>query len=627
MQLAELRGVLPLLLSAPKGDTHAERMESFYRPQADSYDATRERFLHGRDVLIRECARLAPQGGVWVDVGGGTARNVLEMRKYRDLSTFERIYLVDISPSMCRVARAALDHHRITNAEVICADAAQFTPPVPASLVTFSYSLSMMPEYYRVLDHVFTWLAPAGYFGVVDFFVPRCDDAPERSTVGYAGRWLWRAWFDLDRIDIGPERRNYLEHHLDAVFDCDAKARIAWAPMLEVPYYVSIKSPRPAPVAKKPRFSYRARKPRGSWRFGKTFIYNISWEDPVLDKNHLGIGAGDRVLTLTSGGCNAFEWLLEDVEQVTAVDMNPCQNFLMELKCAAIGLLDEADIWKMLGEGRHERIRPLFERELKQHLSPAAREFWQKRLHYFDDGLYNHGGTGQGTGLIRKLVRRIAREEGDSVIDRFLAARSIDEQQQLWRTTVRPILIESGLLGAMANPMMLWLCIGVPRHQWAQVVDGRRAEEYFDAVGSGLFANSLVGDNYFWRWFFTGKFEPQCCPNYLRPENLRRLRDGRLSRLQVKHGTYLAAAREGRHSKLILGDHLDWFGPRRVESVVEELGRSMAAETRLSFLTSSTAPAHAGHFRRRGFQVDRRAAMTPYMDRANTYEGYYVVRR
>lgn len=602
-------------------------MESFYRAQADSYDLTRENFLHGRDLLIKECARLAPQGGVWIDVGGGTARNIVEMKKHRELSSFERIILVDISPSMCRVAEEAIAREGIRNAEVVCADAGTYVPPSLATLVTFSYSLSMIPDYHRVIDNAVSWLAPHGRFGICDFFVPRRDESLEKATVGYAGRWLWRAWFDLDRIDVGPERRAYLEHRLGALFDCDAKARISWAPMLKVPYFVSVKTPKAAISAGKPQFRYRTRMPRGSWRFGKTFIYNISFEDPELDKKHLHIGSGDRVLTLTSGGCNALEWLVEGAERVTTVDLNPCQNFLLELKCAAIALLDDHDVWKLLGVGRHPRIRQLFERELAWHLSLPAREFWRKRLHYFDDGLYNHGGTGAGTGLIRKAVGLWSKVQDDSLIDRFMSARTIDEQQELWKTRVRPILVESGLLGAMANPMMLWLCIGVPRHQWAQVIEGRSAEDYFDAVGTGLFANTLVGNNYFWRWFFTGQFEPECCPRYLRPESLRALRDGRLARLQVKHGTFLNAAREDGHTKLILGDHLDWFGARRVEKVVGELSEAIAPGAQLSFLTSSTRPAHAQFFERRGFRVEQRASMKPFMDRANTYEGYYLVTR
>jgi S-adenosylmethionine:diacylglycerol 3-amino-3-carboxypropyl transferase len=306
--------------------------------------------------------------------------------------------------------------------------------------------------------------------------------------------------------------------------------------------------------------------------------------------------------------------------------VNPAQNFLMELKCAAIYALDPADIWKVLGEGRHPRIRTIFEQELQWHLSPPARDYWRARLHYFDAGLYRHGGTGRGLSLVRKGAQLLAGAER-SILERFVDSRSIEEQHELWRTRVRPILVESGLLRTLANPAALWFSIGVPRHQWAQVIEGRSPEAYFDAVGEAVFSHSLVRTNHFWRWFFTGEFVPECCPRFLKPENLEKLKDGRLARLEVRHGTFLAAAREGRHDKLILGDHLDWYAPHAVERVIEELCQAIDEGAKLSFLTSSTAPRYAAHFRQRGFAVDKCAQMRPHMDRCNTYEGYYIVSR
>lgn len=594
------------LLHPIRGKTQAERMESFYENQAASYDATRRGFLHGREVLMRECARLTPPGGIWVDVGGGTASNVVAMRRYRQLETFDRIYVVDISPAMCQTARGALQREGIANVEVICADAAVFSPPASAALITFSYSLSMIPDYRSAIDQALSYLSPEGRFGVVDFF----------------GLGLWRSWFNIDHIDVGPERRAYLERHLDTLFDSDAKAPIKWFPLLKVPFYISVKGPKPAAIPGRPRFVYDKR-PRGGWRFGNTFIYNISFEDPDLDRRHLSIGAGDHVLMLTSGGCNAFEWLMADA-RVTAVDINPCQNFLMELKCAAIEVLDDSDIWKLLGEGRHEDGPRIFQQELQWRLSPSARDFWRRRLRHFKDGMHNHGGVGSAARLLRTLVRLTSRK-GHSLIDRLMAARSVDEQVDLWRTRLRPILVESGLLRVMANPILLWFWIGVPRHQWKQVVHGRRLETYLDNVCGGLVANTSISQDYFWRWFWTGRFERDICPAYLRADNICRLKDGRLSRLQVKHSTFLQEIRNGRFTKLILGDHLDWFGPHEIEHVVDEVARSLEPEAKLSFLTSSAAPAYAEHFRRRGWNVEQRGAMAPYMDRMNTYEGYYIV--
>ena len=50
----------------------------------------------------------------------------------------------------------------------------------------------------------------------------------------------------------------------------------------------------------------------------------------------LKICKDDTVLTLTSGGCNALNLVLHGAGRVLAVDCNPAQSALLELKTVAI---------------------------------------------------------------------------------------------------------------------------------------------------------------------------------------------------------------------------------------------------------------------------------------------------
>jgi S-adenosylmethionine:diacylglycerol 3-amino-3-carboxypropyl transferase len=50
----------------------------------------------------------------------------------------------------------------------------------------------------------------------------------------------------------------------------------------------------------------------------------------------LRVGKGDACLTLTSGGCNAINMCLQGATSVTAVDCNPAQSALLEMKAIAI---------------------------------------------------------------------------------------------------------------------------------------------------------------------------------------------------------------------------------------------------------------------------------------------------
>jgi len=232
------------------GDTHKERLESFYGPQAHVYDNFRARFLHGRVGMLRACAREMQklqnhEGLVWVDLGGGTGQNVETMAKFCDLSLFKKVYVVDICGPLCDIARKTVAKHGWTNVEVVEADVCEYKPEAtPATLVTFSYSLSMIPPFLDAVDQALSYLDPAvGILGVADFYTSFKYDTTERQH-GYLTRWFWRSIFDLDGIDLGPERRHYLDHMCEKVYEENQTGYIPYVPLLRVPYYIWLGRPK-----------------------------------------------------------------------------------------------------------------------------------------------------------------------------------------------------------------------------------------------------------------------------------------------------------------------------------------------------------------------------------------------
>lgn len=191
------------LSSLAKSGDHASRLEKFYGPQAKQYDSFRSKFLWGREPLLAACAARLEQKKVWVDLGGGTGENVLLMSKYMNLADFDKIYVVDLCPSLCEVARKKLAD--IPNVHVVEGDATEFTPSEQtASLITFSYSLSMIPPFHAAVDRAVSYLHPeAGILGVADFFVSnKFDQLPLRQH-SYLKRVFWQSIFDQDGIYLG----------------------------------------------------------------------------------------------------------------------------------------------------------------------------------------------------------------------------------------------------------------------------------------------------------------------------------------------------------------------------------------------------------------------------------------
>ena len=94
---------------------------------------------------------------------------------------------------------------------------------------------------------------------------------------------------------------------------------------------------------------------------GHNLIYNTCWEDPALDRVALGLGPSDRVVVITSAGCNALDYLLAGAGEVNAVDLNPRQNALLEFKAAAIRGLDYDSFFELFGNGQSPHARAMYQ--------------------------------------------------------------------------------------------------------------------------------------------------------------------------------------------------------------------------------------------------------------------------
>lgn len=231
---ALLKVLYRLALAPIRGESHAERLESFYRDQADLYDRSRAGLLRGRRELMEMLP--VPDAGVWAEMGGGTGANLEHLGQRRP--RLSKVYLVDLSPSLLGVARRRRESLGWTNVELVQADATTFTPPVEAvDVVTFSYSLTMIPDWFSAIDRAWELLRPGGVIGVVDFYVSRKHPAPGRTRHPWLTRAFWPAWFAFDNVFPSPDHVEYLHQRFDPVHFSEHRGGIKHPPIARVPYY------------------------------------------------------------------------------------------------------------------------------------------------------------------------------------------------------------------------------------------------------------------------------------------------------------------------------------------------------------------------------------------------------
>ena len=296
---------------------------------------------------------------------------------------------------------------------------------------------------------------------------------------------------------------------------------------------------------------------------GNNLVYNTCWEDPRLDRTALKLGPDDNVLVITSAGCNALDYALVGPNHVHAVDMNPRQNALLDLKMAAIRNLEFGDFFKMFGEGRLPGVKEIYQQKLRSELPAWSQQFWDKKIKWFDNRkktFYYRGTSGAIARMIRMYTDNVIRVRPH--LDSLMNAESVEEQKTIYETHLKK-KFWSGLMKFTMNRDTTMSMLGVPKAQRRQIetqYEGGLVKFIQDCMQS-VFADLPMKDNYFWRVYMNGAYSRECCPEYLREENFQKLKGGLVDRISTHTDSVQGFLEkiDGQISRYILLDHMDWL--------------------------------------------------------------------
>ena len=373
--------------------------------------------------------------------------------------------------------------------------------------------------------------------------------------------------------------------------------------------------------------------------WSRSLVYNTCWEDPAVDRVALGLGADDRVLVITSAGCNALDYALAGPRRIDCVDANPRQNALLELKLAGIAALAFEDFYAIFGEGHHPDFARLYRSQLRERLTPFAREWWDRHTQWFASArgsFYFHGLSG----LVARGVRAWFRAQPRLRVAMFdlLAAGDLDSQRRLYDKEVAPLLWNRAVNWTISRQLVMNL-LGVP-HPQRRLVEAEHADGVSGFIREAVqyvFRELPLADNYFWRVYLTGRYAPDCCPEYLKRANFERLKAGLADRIHLHTATVTSFLQGGDApiSRFVLLDHMDWmasYHPAALDEEWEAILARAAPGARVLLRSAQSRPAWLDQVRvgaggtlreRLAFDEARAAALQP-RDRVHTYPGFVI---
>ena len=259
--------------------------------------------------------------------------------------------------------------------------------------------------------------------------------------------------------------------------------------------------------------------------------YANCWEDAEVLCAGLGIdgadgGRGKRVLSIASGGDNAFALIASGAE-VVAADLSAAQLAVVELKAAAIHLLGYEQVLGFLG------VRELRDRDgvytgLRDGLSEAARVYWDGRAGVIERGVIHAGKFEDYFRLFRTRVLPLV--HGRRTVEGLLADKGRGERVAFykrrwdtwrWRLLFK-VFFSRWVMGRLGRDP-----------EFFRYVEGSVSARILDRARYAL-TELPTHDNPYLMYILCGNFA-RALPMYLRPGVFERVRDG-LDRLTLYRG-------------------------------------------------------------------------------------------
>lgn len=378
--------------------------------------------------------------------------------------------------------------------------------------------------------------------------------------------------------------------------------------------------------------------------YSRSLVYNTCWEDPAVDRQALNLSQDDVMLVITSAGCNVLDYALQGVKRIHAVDANPRQTALLELKLAGIKQMDYADFFAVFGEGYHPQFRELYHDTVRCELSGFTRDYWDKNLNWFGSrrgSFYFHGLSGF-VAKIFSMYLAIRPSLAEPVNALFQTA-SLEEQRQIYDEQIHPQMWGKTMNWAISRQLTMSL-LGVPGPQREEVIAQHEGgiAGFIRASIEYVFRQLPMWDNYFWSVYIRGKYGEDCCPEYLKRHNFYALKNGLAESVQL-HTTMVTDFLDhidDKISRYVLLDHMDWMAGYYPEALRDEWRAIFATATpdaRILFRSAHAKPAYLEKLQVAAKQGDHRvslrdrlyfheglAANLQKQDRVHTYAGFHI---
>lgn len=365
--------------------------------------------------------------------------------------------------------------------------------------------------------------------------------------------------------------------------------------------------------------------------FKHAIVYSNVWEDPELNRRSLMIKPEDSVLSITSGGCNSLNLLVEGPQKVVSIDGNPTQNYLLEYKIAAVKSFDYDEFIEALGVefyNRPSKFSPDYRLELydklRHLLSSEAKNFWDENRDIIRSGIVMCGKVEKFFKLYRKILMFLYGSKY-STIEKIFFCPDIAIQRKMYDSInfgrwhfINWLFLNRTILSAVKGAHSF-------RH-----VDEKEFDKNLNRKVDRAMRNLDNRTNYFFSLILLGKFlSPKCLPPYLLKENFDKLKNN-IDRIEVFQGISTDVLKKfGPESfnKFNMSNIFEWMEDDIFNNVMREFISLAKPNSRLCYRYTLAKPRNLDEANSKILISEPDLAAELYaIDRSFMYESFHVYR-
>lgn len=305
--------------------------------------------------------------------------------------------------------------------------------------------------------------------------------------------------------------------------------------------------------------------------------YSLVWEASATLYASLEIQPHDRLLVITSAGCNVLNALLKKPAQVVAIDLNPVQNKLLNLKKHVI-LQHPHEVFRgLLGLNGEEAVEQAWQ-QVQQTLPAGEQAFWFSFFRQHPKGILAAGKLEAYLNGFYHTLDCSTQEK----LKMLLSFDKVTEQRAFFMRELHPTAFRSQFIEYFDEQ---------------NLSKGRDPKLFRYAVESGgesfylrlmqQLVSVPVKHNFFFRFFFFG---PEGLPERILPPSYREgnysMLRSQLSKLQIVDGEavdYLLSEKGAAITKASLSNIFEYTSPQEFADVCRALFGPSSRSLRIVF--------------------------------------------